>query len=428
MLTAEENETLTRVGPDAPMGRLLRWYWHPIAAATQLDENPVMRVKLLGESLVLYRDRGGKLGLISDTCAHRRVNLAFGIPEDEGLRCPYHGWRYDGTGQCLEMPAESADSNFPSRVQITAYPVEELRGLVFAYLGPQPAPLLPRWDLFVEDNVLRDIGLQVVNCNWLQMQENDLDPGHVGWLHAYFSNYVLERLGRPDLKRRRVVLGPSYRGRDYRDRVPVRYDFEVYEQGIMNVVTADGVRRQSRPSIFPNMNSFQTLLMYRVPMDDTHTLHVTYNTYALPAGEMAQQNEIPYYVIPPSIDNEGMPIWQELDNNGGQDIAAWAAQGAIVDRDKERLGESDRGVIMWRDLLKRQLRIVEDGGEPMNVLRDPAQNERINVPPRDGSPFEWPGPEGGFMGRVNASWTHSPIATELIRKYRGEEALQRPVY
>jgi 5,5'-dehydrodivanillate O-demethylase len=370
MLTAEENAVLTQVGPDTPMGRLLRWYWQPIAAASQLDENPVMPVKLLGESLVLYRDRRGTLGLVSDTCAHRRVNLAFGIPEQDGLRCPYHGWRYDNTGQCQEMPAESADSTFPERVKIPADPVQELKGRVFAYLGPQPAPLLPNWDLFVEDNVLRDIGLQVVECNWLQMQENDLDPGHVGWLHAYFSNYVLERLGRPELKRRRVVLGPSYRGRDYRDRVAMRYDFEQCDLGIMNVVSADGARQLSRPSIFPNMNSFQTLFMYRMPIDDTHTLHVTYNTYALPAGEIAQQDSIPYYLVPASIDGERRPIWEELDNNGGQDIAAWAAQGAAVDRSKELLGESDRGVIMWRDLLKRQLRVVEDGGEPMNVWHE----------------------------------------------------------
>jgi 5,5'-dehydrodivanillate O-demethylase len=300
--------------------------------------------------------------------------------------------------------------------------------LIFAYLGPQPAPLLPRWDLFVEENVLRDIGVQVVNCNWLQMQENDLDPGHAGWLHSYFSNYALERLGRPDLKRRTVDLGPTYKGRNYRDRVSTRYDFEVYEQGIMNVITTDGVRRQSRPSIFPNMNSFQTLFMYRVPMDDTHTLHITYNAYALPPGEIAQQDRIPYYMIPSSMDNERKPIWDELDNNGGQDIAAWVSQGSTVDRSNEKLGESDKGVIMLRDLLKRQLRTVEDGGEPMNVFRDPAQNVRINVPPRDGRSLEWPGPEGSFMGRVNASWVHSPIVTDLIRKYRGEAALQRPVH
>jgi 5,5'-dehydrodivanillate O-demethylase len=428
MLTAEENETLTRVAADTAMGRLLRWYWHPIAATTQLDENPVMPVKLLGESFVLYRDRTGTLGLVDSACAHRRVNLVFGIPEDVGLRCPYHGWRYDETGQCLEMPAEPADTTFPGRVKITAYPVQELAGLVFAYLGPQPAPLLPRWDLFVEENVLRDIGLQVVNCNWLQMQENDLDPGHAGWLHSYFSNYALERLGRPDLKRRAVDLGPTYRGRHYSDRVPDRYDFDVFEHGIMNIVRSEGTRRQSRPSIFPNMNSFQTLFMYRVPMDETHTLHITYNTYALPVGEVAQQEKIPYYTIPPSIDQDRNPIWEELDNNGGQDIAAWVAQGATVDRSQEKLGESDRGVIMFRDLLKRQLRIVEDGGEPMNVVRDPANNVRINVAPRDGRPLEWPGLDGGFMARVNASWTHSPVVTELIRKHRGEEALQRPVH
>src|SRR4051794_8304915 len=116
MLTAEENEAFTQVGPDTPMGRLLRWYWHPIAAATQLDENPVQSVHLLGESLVLFRDRKGRLSLISDTCAHRRVNLVFGIPEEDGLRCPYHGWLYDGTGQCLEMPSEPTDSTLPSRV------------------------------------------------------------------------------------------------------------------------------------------------------------------------------------------------------------------------------------------------------------------------------------------------------------------------
>jgi 5,5'-dehydrodivanillate O-demethylase len=428
MLTSEENATLTQVGPSTPMGRLLRWYWHPVAAASQLDDNPVLPVKLLGESLVLYRDRRGNYGLVSDTCAHRRVNLSLGIAETEGIRCPYHGWLYDGTGQCLEMPAESADSTFASRVQIQAYPVQELGGLVFAYLGAQPAPLLPNWDLFVESNVLRDVGLQVVNCNWLQMQENDIDPGHVGWLHSYFSNYVLERLGRSDLKRRPVALGPTYQGRNYLDRVPTRYDFEVYEQGVMNVVIQDGVRRWARPSIFPNMNSFQTLFMYRVPMDDTHTLHLTYNTYALPDGEVAQQDRVPYYKIPASMDNELRPVWPELDNNGGQDIAAWAAQGELVDRSKERLGESDRGVILFRDLLQRQLSIVEDGGEPMNVIRDPARNVRINVPPRDGSAFKWPGNEGGFMGRVNASWVHSPVVTELIRKYRGEEALQRPVF
>lgn len=429
MLTAQENATLTQVGPDTPMGRLLRWYWHPVAASTQLDENPVMHVKLLGESLVLYRDRRGGLGLLGERCAHRRVNLVFGIPELEGLRCPYHGWMYDETGQCLEMPTEPEDSTFPSRVKIDAYPVQELAGLIFAYLGPAPAPLLPRWDLFVCDNVLRDIGFQTVPCNWLQMQENDIDPAHTGWLHQYFSNYVLERLGRPDLKRRAFALTPGSVTRvSGRGSVTAAHDWQIDEHGVMNLVQIDGAWRQSRPSIFPNMNSFLTLFMYRVPIDDTHTLHVTFTAYPQPPGESVEQKAVPYYIVPPSVDDEMNPIWPELDNNGGQDIMAWMAQGDVVDRTKEKLGESDKGVILWRELLRRQLRIVEDGGEPINVFRDPEANVRLNVPPRDGSPLDWPGADGGFMRRVNAAWVHSPVVNQMVEKYRGQEALLRPVH
>jgi 5,5'-dehydrodivanillate O-demethylase len=422
MLTAEENGALTQTGADTPMGRLLRWYWHPIATATQLDENPVKRIKVLGESLVLYRDRKGTLGLVADACAHRRVNLVFGIPEEDGLRCPYHGWMYDETGQCIEMPAEAADSTFPSRVKITAYPVQELGGLIFAYLGPEPAPLLPRWDLFVHDNLLRDIGLQVLPCNWLQMQENDLDPAHLGWLHGYFSNYALERLGRPDLMRQRQTPGGQ------REAITDRRDWQIYEQGIMNFDKTENGLRQVRPSIFPNMNSFAGQFMYRVPVDDTHTLHVIYSVYPPPDGELVQQDKVPYYMIPDSVDANGDPIWPELDSNGGQDTMAWVAQGALVDRTKERLAESDRGVIMWRELLKRQLDIVEDGGEPMNVFRDPTENVRIDVPPRDGSPLQWAGPNAGFMRRLNSSWKHSPVVTELVERFHGKDALTPPVH
>jgi 5,5'-dehydrodivanillate O-demethylase len=429
MLSAQENATLTQVGPRTPMGRLLRWYWHPIAAATQLDENPVRHVRLLGESLTLYRDRQGRLGLLAERCAHRRVNLVFGIPEPEGLRCPYHGWLYDSTGQCLEMPTEPEDTSFPSRVQIDAYPVQELAGLIFAYLGPAPAPLLPHWDLFVCENVLRDIGFQEVACNWLQMQENDLDPAHVGWLHGHFSNYVLERLGRPDLERHSALLGPGGAAspRD-RGRVTATHDWQSYAHGIMNVVRVGEGWRPARPSIFPNMNSFETLFMYRVPMDDTHTLHVTLTAYPQPPDEPAEQPHVPYYTVPPSVDGAMNPIWPELDNNGGQDIMAWMAQGPVVEREKERLGESDRGVILWRELLQRQLRIIEDGGEPINVFRDPSQNVRLDVPPRDGRPLEWPGPNAGFMRRVNAAWVHSPIVSRMVERYRGRDALARPVH
>ena len=202
MLKVTENERLTRVGPGTPMGELMRRYWHPIAAMAELDDNPVKPVTLLGESLVLYRDRQGRLGLIGDTCPHRRASMVYGVPEDEGLRCPYHGWLFSETGQCLEMPAEAPDSTFPRRVKMAGYPVQDLCGLIFAYLGPEPVPLLPRWDMFVWDHVLRDIGSTIIPCNWLQIMENSLDPVHVEWLHGRFADYVLERLGRPELKRK----------------------------------------------------------------------------------------------------------------------------------------------------------------------------------------------------------------------------------
>ena len=184
MLKVTENERLTRVGPGTPMGELMRRYWHPIAAMAELDDNPVKPVTLLGESLVLYRDRQGRLGLIGDTCPHRRASMVYGVPEDEGLRCPYHGWLFSETGQCLEMPAEAPDSTFPRRVKMAGYPVQDLCGLIFAYLGPEPVPLLPRWDMFVWDHVLRDIGSTIIPCNWLQIMENSLDPVHVEWLHG----------------------------------------------------------------------------------------------------------------------------------------------------------------------------------------------------------------------------------------------------
>ena len=180
MLKVQENERLTRVGPGTPMGELMRRYWQPIAAVAELDDNPVKQVKLLGESLVLYRDRQGRLGLIGDTCPHRRTSMLYGVPEDEGLRCPYHGWMFNETGQCIEMPAEAPDSTFPSRVKMAGYPVQDMCGLIFAYLGPEPVPLLPRWDMFVWDNVLRDIGSTIIPCNWLQIMENSLDPGTCG--------------------------------------------------------------------------------------------------------------------------------------------------------------------------------------------------------------------------------------------------------
>ena len=177
MLTVEQNERLTRVGPGTPMGELLRRYWHPIAPSAELDEeNPTKEVRLLGEDLVLFRSTKGVLGLVEPSCPHRKANLSYGVPEPEGIRCAYHGWLFDETGACVDQPSEPAGSRFKEKVRIKAYPVEELGTLIFAYLGPEPAPLLPRWDMLTWGQVRRNVVMHMVPANWLQCMENSLDP------------------------------------------------------------------------------------------------------------------------------------------------------------------------------------------------------------------------------------------------------------
>ena len=374
MLSQEENERLTSVEAGTPMGTLLRRYWYPIAASAQLDDNPVRGVKLLGESLVLFRDRRGRLGLIEERCPHRRVSLRYGIPEEDGLRCCYHGWMFDGTGRCLEMPAEPPESTYKDRVRTTAYPVEELGGLIFAYLGPEPAPLLPRWDLLVMDGVWRDIGITTIPCNWMQCMENSLDPAHTEWLHGHYYRYMMSRKAAPDAAGQRVVdrLTPHH----------LKIGFDVFAHGIvkrrMRVGGSenDAAWRVGHPILFPNILRVGWTFQFRVPIDDTHTWHVMYQVLPPPPGANPAQPRIPVYDIP-LTDASGEHI---TDFVLGQDMMAWVTQGPIAERNREKLAESDEGIILFRRLLREQMAIAAAGGDPMNVLRDPAENKSIDIP------------------------------------------------
>src|SRR5712692_3565096 len=243
MLTKEMNERLTRVGPGTPMGELLRRYWYPVATVPELDAERVLPVRLLGEDLALYRTETGELGLVAQRCPHRGASLAYGIPEADGLRCAYHGWKFDGRGRCLEQPSEAADSTFSQRVRIPAYPVQELGGLLWTYLGPQPAPLLPRYDLLVRDDLEREIGITRLPCNWLQIMENSLDTVHLEYLHGRFANHVLKRQGLPAAVR-------------VRHHEKIR--FTVFEYGISKHRLLEGDSEDSddwqvgHPILFPN--------------------------------------------------------------------------------------------------------------------------------------------------------------------------------
>ncbi len=371
MLSTAENERLTRVGPGTPMGELMRRYWQPVAVTSELNTRPTRPVRILGEDLVLYRDRSGTLGLIDRFCPHRRVDLSYGIPEEHGLRCMYHGWMMDETGQCIEQPFEETvhpDGRFKEKVKVTAYPAQELGGLVWGYLGPEPAPLLPRWDLLAWDNVLRDIGTTVLPCNWLQCMENSLDPVHTEWLHVYLTSAVLEREG--------AIADRSEIARLAHQKI----GFDRYANGLVKKRVVEGTTEDDpewtvgHPIIFPNWLGGTTGFQMRVPIDDTHTWHILYNVYVPPEGvELEPQEEIPGYDVP-YVDEEGRAAVNFVI---GQDTMAWWTQGPIAKRHLEKLGQSDVGIIMYRKLLEEQMRLVEDGLDPMNTFRDPAENEII---------------------------------------------------
>src|ERR1041385_3441523 len=159
VLTREENERLTRVGPGTPAGELLRRYWHPVSIARELDDTPTKFVRLLGEDLVLFKDKSGNVGLLADHCAHRSASLLYGRVEERGISCAYHGWLYDTAGNCLECPAEPAGSMFHLTVKQQAYPVQKFVGLYWAYLGPLPAPVIPRYDIWAREDGHRRIGV-----------------------------------------------------------------------------------------------------------------------------------------------------------------------------------------------------------------------------------------------------------------------------
>ncbi|HXE16874.1 MAG TPA: Rieske 2Fe-2S domain-containing protein [Stellaceae bacterium] len=387
MLSRELNERLTRVGPGTPGGELLRRYWHPIYPEAKLLDNPVAKVRILCEDLVLFRDRGGKLGLVQERCPHRQTSLSVGIPEPEGLRCCYHGWLFSAEGKCLEQPLEPGGTSFKDKIQITAYPVQEMGGLIWAYLGPKPAPLLPRWDLFVRKHGFRQMVGHQLPCNWLQCMENRGDLGHAVYLHGRLFQYALEREGRltDDPKARYNVMVKTQaealaRGVTTKYRaIPNKYGFA---KGMLNSDQKEDARAWTigvNPILFPYLLAFgpeagdkriRKSYQLGVPVDDTNTWHINYFCYVVPDEiPIPHQDFVPYAEVPLHKPNGEY----RLDYVLGQDMVAWTEQGAITDRSQEHLGASDALVVAYRNLLREQIDLVEAGKEPMNVFRDPAE-------------------------------------------------------
>src|SRR5215468_1121991 len=214
MLTAEENELVTRTGPGTPMGEVMRRYWMPAALSSELpgpDCAPV-RVKLLGESLVVFRDSNGRIGLVSEFCAHRRASLFLGRNEEGGLRCVYHGWKYDVHGNCLDAPTEPAGSSFKDKIHLKAYPTLEMGDLVWAYLGPrEKTPPAPKFEFTQVTESHRYITKTWEECNWLQALEGAIDSQHASFLHrALTSDKTRSRFGQSASGYRARSLTPSH--------------------------------------------------------------------------------------------------------------------------------------------------------------------------------------------------------------------------
>lgn len=351
-MTPEENDRLTRVGRGTPAGTMLRRYWWPIWFSEQVTEKPVP-VRILGEDLVLFRESSGALGLLDEACPHRGASLRHGRVEEGGLRCCYHGWKFAADGQCCDMPAEPPGSPLVSETRTTAYRTREAAGLVFAYLGPDPAPELPRYDNLFRTDCTRRVSANFDYCNWMQRAENAVDQMHSIALHA--SVYPQFALKRPD-----VDWQPQWYG--------VRAAFKV----------PDGAAKVSH-FIFPSHSRYfgarvgeetSHNLNLRTPVDDVTTL-----TFSIRLREAhGKGDELVTAglreVVPGKYERVEDGWWGLASRD--QDRACQESQGAIADRTREILGTSDRGVIMFRKMLSEAIASVERGDDPAGVVRDPA--------------------------------------------------------
>ena len=311
--------------------------------------------------MTLFKDLKGNIGLIAERCAHRAVSLAYGIPQEDGLRCCYHGWTYNPNGQVVNMPFEPAC--LP--LQVKAYPVQELGGLIWAYMGPAPAPLLPRHQLFVSEPTDRSIEVTPLPCNWLNCMDNSLDPIHYEHLHGAYGNYVMRKQGKPE------PMNPARH---------LKIDFDMFDYGVYKRRLMEGAAEdcddwtRGHPILFPNIllvgDERTVRYQIRVPVDDTHTMHYNYNTWP------RKEDKARWEGIPVShtslYEADGRIV---ADNVFKQDALAWVAQGGISDRTQEHLVTSDKGVILYHNLLLEQIGKVERGEDPMGLVRDVALNE-----------------------------------------------------
>lgn len=379
MLSAADNERVTRTGPGTPAGGLLRAYWQPAALVSELSaDRQVTPIRLLGEDLVLFGTDGGGWGLVSRFCAHRGVDLAFGRVEDGGLRCLYHGWLYAADGRCMEQPAEPEHSRFHEKIRIASYPCVEKNGIVFAYLGAGDPPPFPGYDCFTAPEEYTFAFKGLWECNWLQGVEGGIDPSHVSFLHRFLQEDPRESYGQ---QFREEVAGTGKTlsaivGESFRPDIEV----ESAEHGlrVYAIRQLDEQTRHVRITnlVFPNafvvpFGNDKVFCQWHVPIDDEnhYWYMILYDFAAVTDRETLLAQRLQGVSLP-----DYRPLRNRRNNWGfdpaeqrnltytgmGLDINVhdqWAVEsmGAIQDRTVERLGVSDRAVTANRRLLLKAI-------------------------------------------------------------------------
>lgn len=381
MLSKELNELLTRTGPGTVMGGFLRRYWLPALLAEEIPKPdcPPVQVRLLGEELVAFRDSRGRIGLLEEHCLHRGTSLFYGRNEDCGLRCIYHGWKYDVEGRVLDTPAEPPGSTFKDRLRHVAYPCREVAGIVFAYLGPpDKMPLFPNylWAQLPPDHLY--VHKSLLECNYLQGLEGECDSSHLSFLH-----------------RESTLVGEQ--ALFQRDVAPA-YEFEETDFGVRLIASRragpDQTYVRISSFVFPThcwVNARQPEVHFYVPADDTHTWR--YDLGMVLDRPVRPEDRHKATAIGPDyrrLAHRGNHYLQDrqkqrtsdftgIEHFFVEDACATESQGPIWDRSREHLGVSDRAVIVVRQALIDAVRAFQAGQDPPHLVTDPAQNHFEHV-------------------------------------------------
>jgi len=425
MISAEQNELMTRVGPGTPGGRLLRNYWQPVALADEFQgKRPVRPVRLLGQDLMLFRDETGRYGLLDRDCPHRGADLAYGRVEDGGLRCAFHGWLFDVAGRCLQTPAEPQGSKLAGRIRQRAYPVVEKSGMLFAYLGDGTPPAFPAFDCFVAPETHTFAFKGHLECNWLQALEVGIDPAHASYLHRFFEDEDTS-----------ASYGKQFRGASADSSMPITKVLREFDRPEISVEKTDygmrliALRKLSEADthvrvtnlMFPQafvipMSAEMTISQWHVPVDDHNCYwYAIFTSFTGPVDKGAMRDQrLQLYTLPdykPRINKSNHygfdPDQQRTATytGMGHDINVhdqWAVEslGAIQDRTREHLGTTDKGIIAYRKLLVDAIEKNAAGAKPLMVLDEAAAGALTGPPSIDGI---------GPTGRWNEYWQEADL-------------------